>query len=295
MDNYKETQNDVKAFWNQNPCDSSVSNESREDKSYYEEIERDRYSHQDHINQIMDWLSWEGKQVLEIGTGVGTDARNIVQRGALYHGINVDSGSVEITKKSLEMFGMTGEVKQCSATELSFADNSFDIVYSFGVVHHIPDAESAIIEIGRVLKPGGELLIMVYNKNSINYKIEILVLRKLFVRLLRIPGLVRILVFMGLPEKKLKRHMELFSSNKKMSNEEWLSRNTDGPDNPYSRVYDAEEINHLLRSFNIKKQSVFFFDARHWGILGKLMPAWFTNFLGERYGWHRVVYATNPN
>jgi ubiquinone/menaquinone biosynthesis C-methylase UbiE len=294
MNDYKKTQEDVRGFWNKNPCDSSVSSESREERRYYEEIEQDRYSYQGHINQIMDWLNWHEKKVLEIGTGVGTDARNIVRRGGLYQGINVDKGSVEITRKAFKVFGVAGDVKQCSATELCFPDASFDIVYSFGVIHHIPDAKSAIAEIARVLKPGGELLIMIYNRSSINYKLEILVLRKLFVRLLRIPGLIRLLGIVGFPEEKLRRHMELFSSSKNMTDQEWLSRNTDGPDNPYSIVYDSEEINDLLRLFDIKRERVFFFDARHWGVLGKILPARFVEFLGARYGWHRVVHAVKP-
>ncbi len=294
MNDVNKAQEDVRDFWDKSPCDSSVSAESREGKAYFEEIERDRYSHQWHINRIMDWLTWDGKKVLEIGTGVGTDARNIVRRGGIYQGINVDDGSVEITKKALEVFCVDGEVRKCSATELCFPDASFDVVYSFGVIHHIPDAKSAVSEIARVLKPGGELLIMVYNKDSINYKLEIRVLRKLFVRLLSIPGLIKLLGAAGLPEEKLRRHVEIFSANKKMSDEEWLSRNTDGPDNPYSIVYDEREIEGLLSRFEIKNNEVFYFDARHWGVLGKLLPARFAAFLGSRYGWHRVVYAVKP-
>ena len=294
MNNELETQEEVRGFWDKNPCDSSVSMKSREDRQYYEEIERDRYSYQGHINQIMDWVEWDGKKVLEIGTGVGTDARNIVRRGGIYQGINVDRGSVEITSKALDVFNVDGDVKQCSATSLCFADDTFDIVYSFGVIHHIPDAKTAVSEIARVLRPGGQLLIMVYNRNSINYKIEILVLRKLFVRLLRIPGMIRFLGLIGFPEEKLRRHAEIFSTNKNMSAEEWLSRNTDGPDNPYSLVYDSKEIEDLLDAFDIRKNRIFYFDARHWGVLGKLLPARLVEYLGARYGWHRVVHAMKP-
>jgi len=281
----------VQDFWNQKPCDSDMSTEERGAMAYYDEIERDRYTHQGHINQIMDWIQWKGKKVLEIGTGVGTDARNIIRRGGTYLGINVDQGSVDATQKALQVFGSDGAVRKCSATELFLPDQSIDVVYSFGVLHHIPDVATAVSEIERVLKPGGELLIMVYNRTSINYKLEILILRKLFVRLLRIPGLIKLLAFAGLPEGKLKRHAEIFSANKNMSDDEWLSRNTDGPDNPYSLVYGAREIEKLLRAFDVKKNEVFYFDTRHWGILGKLLPKSLVEFLGTHYGWHRVIYA----
>ena len=294
MSDVEKKQQDVQAFWNEKPCDSDVSLKAHDDRTYYEEIESDRYKYQGHINHIMGWLSWENRKVLEIGTGVGTDARNIISRGGEYQGINVDQGSVDATAKALKVYRLAGNVIQCSATDLVFPDNSFDIVYSFGVLHHIPDVERAVSEINRVLKPGGKLLVMLYNRSSINYKLEILVIRKLFVRLLRIPGLIRVFGLMGLPEIKLRRHAELFAS-RKMSAEEWLSRNTDGPDNPYSLVYSRQEIEKVLNKFVIDKNEVFYFDARHWGLLGKLLPASIVDYLGRRWGWHRVVYASKPD
>jgi ubiquinone/menaquinone biosynthesis C-methylase UbiE len=295
MSDIERKQQDVREFWNQKPCDSDVSDEDNSKKSYYEAIERDRYTHQGHINDILNWIQLKGKLVLEIGTGVGTDARNIIRRGGRYHGINVDQGSVDATKKALSVYALEGKVTRCSATELFFPDNSVDVVYSFGVIHHIPDAERAVAEIARVLKPGGELLIMVYNRSSINYKLEILVLRRVFVRLLRIPGLIKLLGLLGLPEQKLRRHSEIFSAAKNMSAAEWLSRNTDGPDNPYSLVYGKHEIEKLLHAFEMQKNEVFYFDTRHWAFLGKLLPNSLVKYLGKHYGWHRVVYAIKPH
>lgn len=288
----ESAQNDVQEFWNEKPCDSDVSAQAQGEKPYYAEIEKDRYSHQGHINNIMNWVSWKGKKVLEIGTGVGTDARNIISRGGEYQGINVDKGSVETTSRALEVYGLPGNVTQCSATDLIFPDNSFDTVYSFGVLHHIPNVDQAISEITRVLKPNGELLIMVYNRTSINYKVEILVLRKLFVHLLRIPGIIKLFALLGFPEAKLRRHAEIFASGR-MSPEEWLNRNTDGPDNPYSLVYAKEEMGALLSGYEVDKNELFFFDARHWGVVGKLVPRFLVSFLGRQWGWHRVVYARN--
>jgi ubiquinone/menaquinone biosynthesis C-methylase UbiE len=293
MNDVQNKQEDVRNFWDKRPCDSDVSELARGNVPYYEEIEKDRYQHQSHINRIMDWISWQGKRVLEIGTGVGTDARNIIGRGGFYQGINVDQGSVDATVSALKVYGLSGNVTKCSATELIFPDNSFDIVYSFGVLHHIPDVNRAVAEISRVLKPGGELLVMVYNRSSINYRLEILVLRKLFVRLLRIPGAIRFFGMLGFPEAKLRRHAEIFASGK-LSAEDWLSRNTDGPDNPYSLVYDTREIEQLLSDFHILKNEVFFFDSRHWGAPGRLVPAALVQWLGRRWGWHRVVYGVKP-
>ena len=79
-----------------------------------------------------------------------------------------------------------------------------------------------------------------------------------------------------------------------MSTEEWLSRNTDGADNPYSRVYSATEAEDLFRDFEIISNEVYFFDARHWGIAGKWLPERVVDFLGRRWGWHRIVHARKP-
>ncbi len=79
-----------------------------------------------------------------------------------------------------------------------------------------------------------------------------------------------------------------------MTDEEWLSRNTDGPDNPYSRVYSAAEAADLLAAFRIKHHEVNFFDHRHWGALGRLLPRKLRKALGRRWGWHRIAYAKKP-
>ena len=281
----------VREYWDSNPCDSDLSGVDRASREYFLEIERKRYALQPHIPEILSRIDWGGKRVLEIGAGVGTDARQLIGRGAVYTGINVDRGSTEATAQALRAFSLSGNAVQCDATSLGFRDGTFDVVYAFGVLHHIPDVRKAVAEIRRVLKPGGELLLMLYNRNSINYFVEIMWLRKLGLRLLSMPGATALLQSMGLPRKKLERHKELRRQRGRMSDHEWLSRNTNGPDNPYARVYDADEAQELLSVFHIESNEVYFFDHRHWGALGRLVPKRIRRVLGRRWGWHRVVYA----
>ena len=295
MDNKEATQERVRKFWHDKPCGSDISTHDTTEHSYYEEIEEERYRYQYHIPLILDWLQWKDKNVLEIGTGVGTDARQIIARGGIYTGINIDSGSVVATKKALDVFGLPGSVRQSSATNIFLADNSVDIAYSFGVLHHIPDVNKAVTEIVRVLKPGGELLIMLYNRSSINYQIEIRVLRKLLLRALAFPGVIAIFGLLGFPRKKLERHVEIYRQYGKLNDQEWLNRNTDGPDNPYSQVYSKSEVEKLLdENFSIIKNEVFYFEPRHYGIIGHLFPKRLKDYLGRRWGWHRIVYAIKP-
>ena len=132
---------------------------------------------------------------------------------------------------------------------------------------------------------------MLYNRTSINYVVEIMFMRKLGLRILSLPGAISLLQWMGFPREKLERHRELRRQRRRMTDEEWLSRNTDGPDNPYSRVYSAAEARELLAAFRIKDHEVHFLDHRHWGALGRLLPRKLRKALGRHWGWHRVVYA----
>jgi ubiquinone/menaquinone biosynthesis C-methylase UbiE len=289
-----QVQGQVEAYWNRKPCDSEFSPRSELSAEFFREVEFERYRLQTHIPALLDTIDWAGKRVLEIGTGVGTDARSIIARGGIYTGINVDAGSTHATATALEVFGLPGTVLQCDATRMQFADESFDVVYTFGVLHHIPDAAAALGQITRVLKPGGEVLAMLYNRPSINYALEIKVLRRFGVQVLRMPGAVAALAKLGLPRAKLERHRELARAGWRMSEDEWLSRNTDGPDNPYSRVYDEAQAAALFAGFQIKRQQVFFFNHEHWGPLGRALPRKAVALLGRRWGWHRIVHACKP-
>ncbi|HET7595754.1 MAG TPA: class I SAM-dependent methyltransferase [Burkholderiales bacterium] len=287
-----DTHKAVEQFWNNRPCDSDRSGSAKGTKAYFDEIERDRYAHQGHIlTDAVGRLDWNGKRVLEIGTGVGTDARKIVERGARYTGINIDQASVDMTALALRLYGLPGTVEKHDATALPYADASFDVVYSFGAFPCIPDLESALAEIHRVLRPGGDLVALFYNRASINYQVEIRVLRRLARPLLVVPGVVTVLNWLGLPKDRLVGHRELYRAAPKMSAEEWLSRNTDGPDNPYICIHDAADVERLLRRFEIVRHTVHYFDYRHWGVIGALMPKRLIDWLGSRWGWHRVVHA----
>jgi len=282
----------VRKYWDGRPCDSDLSDRNRLSREYFLDIERQRYELQPHILEMLSKFDWRGKRVLEIGSGVGTDARIIIEKGGgAYTGINIDRASTEATSRALQVFSLPGVALQGDATALDFPDGTFDVVYSFGVLHHIPEAEKAAAEIHRVLKPGGKVLAMLYNRASINYVVEILFLRKAALRILSMPGAIAMLERMGFPRRKIERHRQLASQYGKMTDDEWLSRNTDGPDNPHSRVYDAAEAQALLSAFRIRNNEVHFFDYRHWGALGRLLPKCARRALGRRWGWHRIVHA----
>src|SRR5262245_33666215 len=146
----------VRAYWNDKPCDSEVSDREWLSREYFLDVERQRYLLQPHILEIMSGIDWRGKRVLEVGAGLGTDARNLIARGARYTGINVDRGSTEAASQALRVFSLSGEVLERNATCLDFPDSTFDVVYSFGVLQHIPEAPKTIAKITRDGTPLGQ-------------------------------------------------------------------------------------------------------------------------------------------
>jgi SAM-dependent methyltransferase len=281
----------VREHWDRQPCDSELSTREPNSRDFYLDVERQRYALQPHILECQSWIDWRGKQVLEVGAGIGTDARRLIGAGARYTGINVDRGSAEATARALRLFALPGVSLQRDARSLDFSDGVFDVVYSFGVLQHVPEVARAVAEIERVLAPGGELLVMLYNRSSINYALEIMFLRRVGLRLLAIPGMIGVLARLGLPRAKLERHREIHRERGRMSRAEWLSRNTNGPDYPYCRVYGAREAEELFSGFEILRHEVRFFDHRHWGVLGRLLPPWLRRALGRRWGWHRILHV----
>jgi SAM-dependent methyltransferase len=118
---------------------------------------------------IRDWARFDhacGKEVLEIGVGLGTDFVRFARAGATVTGIDLTERSVELVRTRLQLEGLRGRVLVADAESLPFPDASFDRVYSWGVLHHTPDTARAVREAIRVLRPGGELTLMLYGRHS---------------------------------------------------------------------------------------------------------------------------------
>ena len=216
------TISDVKSFWNANPCQSGLSQEA-ERRRYFEEISRKRFQGREwHVPIIAKFDSFRGKDVVEIGCGVGTDGIEFARNGANYVGVDLTPNSVELTRERFNLFGVPGRFEVANAEKrLPFPDASVDHVYSFGVIHHSPVPEKIISEIYRVLRKGGTFTVMLYNRSSINYYIEILFLRRLFKWCLLpkfMPGLISAIT--GFDRWKLEGHRDLLKKRKKISKEE---------------------------------------------------------------------------
>jgi 2-polyprenyl-3-methyl-5-hydroxy-6-metoxy-1,4-benzoquinol methylase len=159
---------DVLAYWNRRPCNIRHSTRDVGTREYFDEVEQRKYFVEPHIPAFADFARWAGKSVLEIGCGLGTDATNFARAGARYVGVDVSEVSLELARKRFEIFGLTGEFIFSNAETLpaQLAADSFDLVYSFGVIHHTPNPRAVIESARRVIRPDGELRIMLYARQS---------------------------------------------------------------------------------------------------------------------------------
>jgi ubiquinone/menaquinone biosynthesis C-methylase UbiE len=160
----------VKKFWNERPCNIRHSSAELGTRQYFDEVEQRKYFVEPHIPPFADFETWSGKSVLEVGCGIGTDSINFLRSGANLTAIDVSDESVKIAKQRAVVYGFDPLVfNVANAEELYVPDKTFDLVYSFGVIHHSPHPKKIIEQIAKHQLPGQELRIMLYSK--ISYKL----------------------------------------------------------------------------------------------------------------------------
>jgi SAM-dependent methyltransferase len=164
---------------------------------------------------------------------------------------------------------------------MPFADNSFDMVFSHGVLHHIPDVLEVQKEIARVLKPGGRLIMMVYARRSLNYLLSIAVVRRLAIAVLYLAQARGTGIVAGHIENAKKMGLWKYL---KMSN--FIHANTDGPANPYSKVYDLSAVEKDFPGFALEKS---YQDHMH----APPLPVSFVKPLAGVLGWHLWVHLNS--
>ncbi len=168
--------------WGQDPCGAEYAREHElGTREFFDEVERSRYTdYAPWMPELMGFNQFSGASLLEIGCGMGTDLLQFARGGALCTGVDLTPRSVEITRHRFALYGQRGSLMISDGEKLPFKSNSFDVVYSNGVLHHTPDTEGAINEVHRVLRPGGIAKVMLYHRNSLNYWVEIVLRRGIF-------------------------------------------------------------------------------------------------------------------
>ena len=166
---------EVKKFWNDRPCNVKHSSKDIGTKEYFNEVEKKKFFVEPHILKFTYFSSCKGKKVLEIGCGLATVGANFAFHGADYTGVELSEESLKLAKKRFEVFEQTGKFYSGNAEELSsfVPVETYDLIYSFGVIHHSPHPEKIISEIKKYMNENSVLKIMLYAKDSWkNYMIE---------------------------------------------------------------------------------------------------------------------------
>jgi SAM-dependent methyltransferase len=277
----------VRDFWNAHPCGDHIvgglHGDFRDDhERFFAAYDAWRYDQEAHIPACLDRFDFRDRRVLEIGLGQGAESEQLIRRGARWSGLDLTEESVERVRTRLALRSLPHvDLRQGSACAIPWPDSSFDVVFSHGVLHHVPDIATAQAEIHRVLRPGGTLVAMLYARHSLNYQVSIRVLRRAILaaayplrrtRLLRdAPQILR--AHLANAERVgLRRYLEI---------EEFTHRSTDGPHNPHARVYSRAEVVADFPSFELVGSFQRYLHAPPLPV--RRLP------LADRLGWHLWV------
>jgi SAM-dependent methyltransferase len=284
----------VREFWENNPCGFKFTPSDIGTRQFFEAVERFRYEAEGHILKMLPLSRVEGKSVLEIGCGLGTDGSQFAKHGAKYVGMDLTSMAVQLTQRRFQLFGFPGSLLEGDAENLPFEDEAFDIIYSHGVLHHTPDTQRTFDEIHRTLRTGGQAILMLYHRHSWNYWGNIVFLRRLGAALLAFdwgPSLVNRLT--GENIERLKQHQQNLREQgaRYLRLDNFLCQNTDGPGNPLSKVYTRSQVKKMLKKFSKVETQVAFLNRRWLPLVGKFLPASIESRLARLWGWHLWIFA----
>lgn len=161
---------DVRRFWDRRPCNIRHSPKPVGSKEYFDEVEARKYFVEPHIPGFAQFNRWRGKRVLEVGCGIGTESINFARAGAELTAVDLSGESLRIAERRAAVTGVADRIRfvEANAEELSstLEGEQFDLVYSFGVIHHTPHPDRALTQMRQLTAPGGTLKLMVYHRRS---------------------------------------------------------------------------------------------------------------------------------
>jgi 2-polyprenyl-3-methyl-5-hydroxy-6-metoxy-1,4-benzoquinol methylase len=163
----------VRTFWNTRPCNIRHSAKAVGTREYFDDVERRKYFVESHIPEFADFQRWAGKRVLEIGCGIGTTTISFARAGAQVTAIDLSSESAALTRRRADVYDVADRVTTYVGDAESLSTivpvERYDLVYSFGVIHHSPHPDRIVREAHRYMGPESELRLMVYSR--ISYKL----------------------------------------------------------------------------------------------------------------------------
>lgn len=156
----------VREYWNGHVHDWKVARSPAGTREFFEEIEAYRYEKLHYLPRLVNFAAYRGRKVLDVGCGVGNDLSRFAKAGAICTGVDLAPHSIELARTNFAQRGLTGEFHVMNGERLDLPDDSFDAVFCHTVLHFTPNPQAMVREIHRVLKPGGEAIIMTVNRRS---------------------------------------------------------------------------------------------------------------------------------
>ncbi len=254
--------------WGEDPCGAVYGREHQfGSREFFDAIEHHRYTeYAPWMPEIMGFNDFAGARLLEVGCGMGTDLLQFARGGAKVTGVDLTPRSIEISRQHLEVYGQRGDFAISDGENLAFADESFDVVYSNGVLHHTPDTMGAVREIHRILRPGGQTRVMLYHRHSSNYWGQI-ILRH---------GLLHGELLRGnSPEEIMSKYVEFNESGGR----------------PLVKVYSRPQARKMFSMFREIKIQIEQLTRPELYILGRVMPENLFRRLRQSVGWNVIISA----
>ncbi len=156
----------ISAYWDEHIHDLEIATHPVGTASFFQELEAYRYDKLRYLPKLVNFSTYRDRSLLEVGCGVGIDLVHFASAGALVTGIDLSHTAIELARQNFARHGLPAELMVMNGEALEFPDNSFEAVYAHGVLQYTADTHKMLAEIHRVLKPGGQAILMVYNKNS---------------------------------------------------------------------------------------------------------------------------------
>ena len=156
----------IQAYWNERIHDQEMTKHAMGTKGFFDDLYAYRFEKLDYLPRVVDFEGYRDKRMLEVGCGIGTDLVRFAKGGAVVTGVDLAKASIDLAKQNFELNGVSGQLSTMNGEALPLEEWSFDVVYAHGVLQYTHNAQRMVDEIHRVLRPGGEAILMVYNRYS---------------------------------------------------------------------------------------------------------------------------------
>jgi SAM-dependent methyltransferase len=157
---------DVRRYWDHHIHDLDISAAAPGSPAFFADLDQYHFEKLHHLLRLVNFGGYRGRRVLDVGCGAGVDLMRFAEGGAVVTGLDLATSSVALARRYFEQKGRQATLAIGDGERLPFPDNAFDLVYAHGVVQYTPGDRALVAESRRVLKPGGELIIQVYNRIS---------------------------------------------------------------------------------------------------------------------------------